>query len=58
MSDPSMDESLLTGMLPNGSFGADPSDPSTGQGDNTPDEDIEREGEPDLGPGDDDRVEP
>jgi hypothetical protein len=47
MSDPSMDELNLTGMLPNGTFGADPEDPSTGEGDDTPDEDIQREGEPD-----------
>jgi hypothetical protein len=47
MSDPSMDLSNLTGMLPNGSFGATPEDPSTGQGEDTPTEDIQREGEPD-----------
>ena len=46
MSDPSADLSNLTGMLPNGSFGATPDDPSTGEGD-APTEDIQREGEPD-----------
>ena len=47
MSDPRAEEQALTGMLPNGSFGAEPNDPSTGEGDDTPTEDIQREDEPD-----------
>lgn len=47
MSDPRTEEQALTGMLPNGSFGADPVDPSTGEGDETPTEDLQREGERD-----------
>jgi hypothetical protein len=55
MSDPRETELNLTGMLPNGSFGADPQDPSTGEGDDVPTEDVEREGEPDI---DINRIEP
>jgi hypothetical protein len=55
MSDPSLTEFNLTGMLPNGSFGTDPADPSTGQGGDVPTEDVEREGEPDI---DINRIEP
>jgi hypothetical protein len=50
MSDPRAEEQALTGMLPNGSFGADPAEPSTGQGDDVTTQDIQREGEPDSGP--------
>ena len=55
MSDPSAMEESLTGMLPNGSFGDDPADPSSGEGDDVETDGVEREGEPDAVP---DRIEP
>ena len=50
MSDPSLDGQSLTGMLPTGAFGNDPADPGTGQGEDVPTDDIQREDEPDPDP--------
>ena len=51
MSDPRAEEQSLTGMLPTGSFGSDPAEPSTGEGDDVRADRAEREGEPDQNAG-------
>lgn len=47
-SDPAGRMAAMGAELQNGVFGDDPADPGTGQGDNTPDSDIQREDEADI----------
>jgi hypothetical protein len=46
--DPAGQMAAMGSELQNGVFGTDPADPGTGQGDNTPESEIQREGEPDV----------